>query len=119
MENKNYNNEPQSGSGESSMARKKENDLILFLSDDRGVYIPRDFATDVKREFVKGVSDEDYQILEQGPEHEHYWETWDMILQNARIKMTRKGRYNRILYQEGGLWVGTPTQIDRMLEGTL
>ena len=39
-----------------------ENDAILLLSDARGQYIPRDFAREVKRECVTGVTEEDWAI---------------------------------------------------------
>ena len=62
-----------------------ENDAILLLSDTRGQYIPRDFAGEIIRANVTGVSDEEWAILESGPEHEWYWDTWNDVEQNARV----------------------------------
>ena len=62
-----------------------ENDAILFLTDARGQFIPRDFAETINRDYVTGVSDEDWLKLEAGPDHEWYWDTWIDVEQNARI----------------------------------
>lgn len=74
----------------------------LFLSDARGIYIPRDFAECVYRDKVTGVTDEDYAIL-ANPEHEWYWEAWTEVLDNARITDTDGTVYT--LYQDGDLWL--------------
>jgi hypothetical protein len=87
------------------MAKKYtfEDDAILFLSDTRGVYIPRDFAQSIKRECVKGVSDEEWKILEAGPdyeENEFYWDVWNDVEQNAEITDPSNGIVYTI-YQNG------------------
>ena len=73
----------------------------LILSDSRGIYIPKGFAEGCYPE-KWGVSQEDIDILLAGPDHEHYWETWDRVLQNAERKMD-DGRTFR-LYQDGDCW---------------
>ena len=90
-------------------------DMMLWLSDARGVYIPRDFAQSFvdRAKHVKGVSDEDWTILERGPyyEDEHgalvcnefYWDTWSDVEQYA-IVTDEHGRKYR-LYQDGDLWL--------------
>ena len=60
-------------------------DAELYLSDARGIYLPRDFARIVRRELVSGVTDEDWAVLESGPDHEHYWDTWDSVLGCASL----------------------------------
>lgn len=77
--------------------------MELFLSDHHGIYIPRDFAKCVKREFVDNVSDENWAILEAGPDHEWYWEAWDEVLSNAVINDPVSGK-KLSLYQDGDLW---------------
>ena len=49
---------------------------LLWLSDARGIYIPRDFASSFadRAKSVSGVTDEDWAILEEGPDHDWYWE---------------------------------------------
>ena len=81
-----------------------ENDAVLFLTDARGVYIPRDFATSVVRECVTGVTDDQWKVLETGPDHEWYWETWDTVEQNAVIK-DPVSKVNYTLYQDGDVWL--------------
>lgn len=75
---------------------------ILFLSDARGIYIPQDFATDIKHECVKGVSDAEWSILESGPDHELYQETWNDVEQNAII--TDNG-VEYCIFQDGDCWL--------------
>lgn len=76
----------------------------LWLSDDRGQYIPRDFADSFKDrdECVRGVSAEDWAILEAGPEHESYWETWDEVCNDAVVTMDG---VEYTLHQDGDLWL--------------
>lgn len=60
---------------------------LLWLADHRGQYIPRDFAESFKDrdKDVSGVTAEQWAILEAGPDHEHYWDTWDEVQDTARI----------------------------------
>ncbi len=76
----------------------------LLLCDSRGIYIPRDFATEVIRECVQNVDDEQWSILESGPEHEYYWDVWSEVEQVARIT-PRKSQTVYYLYQDGDLWM--------------
>ena len=75
----------------------------LFASDHRGIYIPQFFAQAVFREAVQGVSDEQYAVLEAGPDHEHYWDVWDEVLGAAVINHPVLGACT--LWQDGDLWV--------------
>lgn len=75
----------------------------LYAADNRGVFIPQFFAQSVKREFVEGVSEEQYNVLLAGPDHEHYWEVWTEVLDRATINDPDVGP--SYLYQDGDLWV--------------
>jgi hypothetical protein len=78
---------------------------LLWLSDARGQYIPRDFAdsfTDRNKNVVD-VSAEDWAILDAGPDHEHYWDTWSDVEQSARVIDDNGVEYT--LYQDGDLWL--------------
>lgn len=78
----------------------------LYADGSRGIYIPQHFAQSVKREFVQNVSDEDWQVLEAGPNangRELYWEVWDTVLNDARI--TAPDGREGFLLQNGDLWV--------------
>jgi len=76
----------------------------LLFDSNRGQYIPQNFAQEIKRECVTGVSDGDWKILEAGPSHEWYWDAWNDVVQNARVTdpVTKVTFY---LYQDGDVWL--------------
>jgi len=80
-------------------------EMLLWLSDARGIYIPRDFATSFtdRSKSVSGVADDNWEILEAGPDHEHYWEAWDQVLTNATVVDNNGHTYT--LHQDGDLWL--------------
>ncbi len=81
-------------------------EMLLWLSDARGVYIPRDFATSFadRDKSVKGVSQEQWEILEKGPhDNESYWDTWDKVIYNARI--TDEDGIEYTIWQDGDCWL--------------
>lgn len=78
--------------------------IMLYLDDHRGIYIPRDFATVTKRECVTGVDESDLDILRAGPDHDLYWDSWDMVCRDARVTDPRTGVVYT-LYQDGALWL--------------
>jgi hypothetical protein len=75
----------------------------LFADSNRGQCIPQFFAQTVKRECVTGVSDEDYKILEAGPDHELYLDAWINVLDNATISDPINGAC--YLHHDEDLWV--------------
>lgn len=79
-------------------------DVMLWLSDARGVYIPRDFAASFKdiALSISGVSPEDWAILED-PDHEWYWDTWDTVCDNAIVTDENGDKYR--VYQDGDCWL--------------
>lgn len=80
-------------------------DMLLWLSDARGRYIPRDFAASFedRNECVSGVSQEDWAVLDAGPDHEWYWEAWDAVCDNAIITDEHGVKYR--IYQDGDCWL--------------
>jgi hypothetical protein len=82
---------------------KHRPDLLLWLSDARGQYIPRDFAESFadRAKSVRGVSDENWDILSD-PKHEHYWDAWQDVCDNATV---HDGEIMYRLYQDGDLWL--------------
>jgi len=80
-------------------------EMLLWLSDSRGVYIPRDFAKSFadRAKSVTGVSDEDWTILEAGPDHESYWDTWTEVEQDAVITDEHGNRFT--IWQSGDCWL--------------
>jgi hypothetical protein len=77
---------------------------ILWLDDHRGRYIPRDFANSFsdRASTVKGVDAETWEILEDGPDHEFYWEAWQEVENSARVIID--GHQYRV-YQDGDCWL--------------
>lgn len=80
---------------------KSDKALILFCDSSSGKYIPQFFAESIKREFVAGVSDSDYQDISD-PDCEWYWDTWDRVLNNATI--TIEG-HTYTTHHAGDLWL--------------
>lgn len=78
------------------------NNAVLIASDRHGVFIPQYFAESIVRDMVTGVSAQDWQELERGPEFEHYWDTWDRVLNNAIV--TDDSGQSFYLWQDGDLW---------------
>jgi hypothetical protein len=52
---------------------------------------------------VAGVNDEDWAILEAGPDHGNYWDAWDMVEQNAVITDEQGTKYT--VHQDGDCWL--------------
>jgi len=75
----------------------------LYASDRHGIYIPQYFAESIVRECLSGVSDDDVQTLIDGPDSEYYWDSWDVVLNNAVL--TDKNGKRWTLWQDGDLWL--------------
>ena len=90
-------------------------EMLLWLSDARGVYIPRDFAESFadRAKHVDGVSDEDWSTLELGPDYQNaegetvynepYWDTWNDVCNNAVVTDEHGNKYR--VYQDGDCWL--------------
>ena len=78
--------------------------IEILVSDRWGVYIPKHFAEN----FIlwDGVSDSDREILESGPDHEHYWDAWDAVLGAATYTDGNDNVWH--LSQDGDLWAVCP-----------
>lgn len=75
--------------------------IQFLLSDARGIYIPRDFVTGFDMAKWQGISENDISDCEN-PENYYYWDSWEMILNNA--KHTDKNGNVWRLMQDGDLW---------------
>ena len=78
--------------------------MLLWLSDARGIYIPRDFAQSFvdRDKSVSGVSADDWVILEN-PDHAAYWDAWTEVCDNATVTDENGTKYR--LHQDGDLWL--------------
>ena len=77
-------------------------DSVLLLDGNRGIYIPQAFAETMNRDHISGVSPEQWAILEAGPYHEWYWETWADVESGAVLFDPDHGEM--YLHQDGDLW---------------
>lgn len=84
------------------MMETKVKQDVLYASDSHGVYIPQYFAESCDRSKFRYISEEQYEILGKGPDHEFYWEVWDEVLNNAETIC------GGVLHQDGDLWVVWP-----------
>lgn len=73
--------------------------MNLLIDSHHGVYIPQLFAQHCAHEWI-GISPDNLGIMIHGPDHEYYFEAWDMVLNNARHKSLPW----LTLYQDGDLW---------------
>ena len=76
--------------------------IMLLVSDSYGIYIPQTFLERAHADW-DGISFGDAMIIGKGPEHEHYWEAWNEILNDATVT-TDEGHTYR-LHQDGDLWM--------------
>ena len=77
---------------------------LLYMDSNRGVYIPQQFANETKRACVEHVTQEEWDVLEKGPDHEWYWDVWSDVEQNALLTDPDTGvKYT--LHQDGDLWL--------------
>jgi len=78
---------------------------LLWLSDARGIYIPRDFANSFadRDKSVRGVSAEDWAILEAGPDHDQYWDAWSDVCDSAVV--TDDDGVEFRVHQDGDCWL--------------
>jgi hypothetical protein len=75
----------------------------ILLCGDKGIYIPQAFVQSYPTE-VWGISEEDADILKEGPEGEYYNEVWSNVLDNAVMQSLIKGLHYT-LYQDGDLYI--------------
>ena len=75
----------------------------LLLSDQRGVYIPRDFAEgfDLKSWHI----DFDVSALSD-PDSDLYWDTWERVVSSAFLLDAEGNCFT--LHQDGDLWAICP-----------
>jgi hypothetical protein len=78
------------------------NSICLF-DGNRGQYIPKHFAEDIDRNSLHGVKETWLDDLALGPEYDHYWETWSIVLDHATISHPKLGEC--FLHHDGDLWL--------------
>lgn len=79
-------------------------DSCLIVDDHHGIYVPQVFCQRYKK--TDKVSQEDWDICLSGPDHEFYWESWEIILDNWGGEETDQAgnKYQIGIYQDGCLF---------------
>ena len=80
-------------------------DVTLFLDEWRGIHIPKNFAEGIKRECI--IDREKWEVeldflAKASLETEGYWETWQSVLDDLKVKI---GRRTYFFYQNGSVWM--------------
>ena len=75
---------------------------IFAISDTTGIYIPQVYANSEFRKMTLNVTSEAWDILEQGPDNDYYWETWDDVINEAKVFIDGD---EYTLWQDGDLWL--------------
>lgn len=87
-----------------------DENMVLLIDGHHGIYVPQVFAEKMNRDYVENVPEESWDILTEGPEHEHYWDVWTEVLDNARIRShCGEGYYH--LWQDGDLFIYIPATL--------
>jgi hypothetical protein len=81
-----------------------EDSAIVVVSDSHGIYQAQYFAGIVRHDLVTGVSDDEWEIIQAGPDDEAYWDVWADIEQNACITSPETGIKYRV-WQDGDIWL--------------
>lgn len=80
---------------------------ILFLDANRGVYIPRDFAKMIAREFIVREDSAVFDALNDlaannGDDADLYWDNWSYVLDNLQVRDADGVLWS--FEQDGDLW---------------
>jgi hypothetical protein len=77
---------------------------ILIVDDHHGIYVPQVFCE--RYEKTEDVPQEDWDICLSGPDHEYYWDSWEIILDNWGFQESDDAgnKWRIALYQEGCLF---------------
>jgi len=70
----------------------------LLVDSHHGIYCPQVFAQTIKREMFPNISDETWEILEKGPDHELYWDAWAYDVEG------QESTDGAVIYQDGDVW---------------
>ena len=81
----------------------KNTGLMLLADSSRGVYIPKYWYEGMEPDYWQPIESGDASILQAGPEHDYYWDTWEEIIDNQFCTDTQGRKWT--LYQDGDLWL--------------
>ena len=92
----------------------------LILSSARGIYIPRDFATDYGP-YVKDCKKwaGNLEILERGPDEESYWDEWCRVLDNAVLVDTDGREFTLFTGIDGDIFLLNDRNEEEFIKGLI
>lgn len=64
--------------------------IEIIADSARGVYIPQHFAETCSH--WSGVDQDEFRILNRGPDNVHYWDVWNTVIDNAYYIEEATGR---------------------------
>ena len=91
----------------------------LILSSARGIYIPRDFATDYGACIKSDELADDLTCLERGPDDEYYWEAWDRVLDGAVLVDTDGREFTLFTGIDGDIFLLNDRNEKEFLKGLI
>lgn len=71
----------------------------LIVDSRNGIYCPQIFSRCIDRSLFPDISDDAWNILDEGPEAEHYWDVWAYEVEG---KVSVDGG---VIYQDGDVWI--------------
>jgi len=72
-----------------------EEKTAVLIDSQFGIYIPQMFAKSYLEDARwVGAEDTDITTLQTGPDHPHYWEAWESVLDQAKYIILSTIRYH-------------------------
>lgn len=88
----------------------------LLVIDRHGVYIPHLFAKHY-REDITNAKELTNALDDLGnPESETYWDSWETVLDRARMRNSFFPETEFVLHQDGDLWQVPIDEVDQIPE---
>jgi len=86
---------------------------VFLVNNAYGIYVPQIFAKNFIH-VIANRSDMDTYLddLLYGPDNELYWESWDMLLDNAKLKFGDK--VYELHQNDGDLWAVPVDELDQI-----
>lgn len=87
----------------------------LLIDSHHGTYIPQFFAEGFQNYITNKEELAEYLPDLTTPDNEHYWDSWEHILDNAKLT-DDNGRECILIQIEGDLWAIPENEIDEIPE---
>lgn len=88
----------------------RQSNVTLLCNENNGINIPFIMAQRLKDAGWTNITSEDVEIINQGVEHDQYWDVWEEILSNAEYHDNSTSQVFK-LHQDGDLWAYCPASL--------